>query len=92
MRFIAVIQLQKKMMKIKIGFILLILFVFTALTSCNQPVASARNLGAASLSMQLVTPTPPAEDQSRIGSTDGIFVMGIVIVLITAIPILGRKK
>lgn len=40
-----------------------------------------------------VTPTPPVEeDRSVIGSTDGIVVMGGVIVLIVLIPILLRWK
>lgn len=42
-----------------------------------------------------VTTTPPPEDEkdrSEIGSTDGIVVMGVVIVLIVAIPILVRRK
>ena len=41
------------------------------------------------------TPTPQPEgekDRSEIGSTDGIVIMGFVIVLIVAIPILVRRK
>jgi len=41
------------------------------------------------------TTTPQPEDQadrSEIGSTDGIVVMGVVIVLIVAVPILVRRK
>ncbi|MDD2921353.1 MAG: hypothetical protein PHQ36_03630 [Anaerolineales bacterium] len=78
-------------MKTKIVFILLVAFIFIAFAGCSLPAASGRHLGAASLAMR-VTPAPPAEDQSEIGSTDGIFVMGIVIVLITAVPILSRRK
>ena len=79
-------------MKIKIGLILLLICAAVLLANCSQPAASARNFGAASLSMQ-ITPVPPVEDQSRIGSTNGILVAGVVIVLITSIPIfLHRKK
>lgn len=39
------------------------------------------------------TPTPPAEvDRAEVGSTDGIVVMGGVIVLIVLVPILVRRK
>jgi hypothetical protein len=39
------------------------------------------------------TPLPADEkDKSEVGSTDGIVVMGVVIVLIVAIPIVVRRK
>lgn len=39
------------------------------------------------------TPTPPGEvDRTEVGSTDGIVVMGGVIVLIVLVPILIRRK
>jgi hypothetical protein len=38
------------------------------------------------------TATPQPEDQSEIGSTDGIVVMGVIIVLIVSIPILARRR
>jgi hypothetical protein len=79
-------------MKTKIGLILLIVFAAVLLANCSQPVASIQTLGAATLSTQIITPTPPAEDQSRIGSTDGILIMGIVIVAITSFPIFFKKK
>lgn len=79
-------------MKTKFGFLLLVLFVFIWLAGCGLPAAPARNLGAASLSMQIATPTPLVDDQSKIGSTNGILIMGIVIVAITSFPILFRKK
>ena len=37
------------------------------------------------------TATPQPDDQSEIGSTDGIVVMGILIVLIILIPIVSRR-
>jgi hypothetical protein len=38
------------------------------------------------------TSTPQPADESEIGSTDGIVVMGVIIVLIVALPILIRRK
>ncbi len=71
--------------------ILFFIIVFAlAFVYFNQPAASAQ--GAAGLALQ-TTPTPPAEeDVSVIGSTDGILIMGIVIVLIVTLPLLFRKK
>lgn len=61
--------------------------------SCAAVTFTARNIDAnnsiaASLFLQ-TTPTPPVEeDRTEVGSTDGIVVMGGVIVLIVLIPIL----
>lgn len=57
----------------------------------NQPVAAAQGVSAAAITLQ-TTPTPQVEDNSVIGSTDGILAMGIVIVLIVTLPLLFRKK
>lgn len=38
------------------------------------------------------TATPQSEDQSEIGSTDGIVVMGVMIVLIVSVPIFVRRR
>ena len=78
----------------KIFFILVILFLAVLLANCSQPMPDVRQqmLGAASFSMQVVTPAPPVEDHSEIGSTDGILIMGIVIVAIASLPILLRRK
>ncbi len=45
----------------------------------------------APLVFQQTTPTPIA-DASEIGSTNGIFIMGIVIVLVIVFPLIFRKK
>jgi len=58
----------------------------------NQPQASAQNLGAASLRQQAATPTPNGEDRSEVGSTDGIMIMGVVLVGIVTLPILFHKR
>jgi len=80
-------------MKRNICFILLFVVLVFALVimSCAQAVTPPQNLGAASLSLQ-DTPIPPDEDQSVIGSTDGILIMGIVIVMIISLPILLHRK
>lgn len=50
------------------------------------------NTTTASLLLQ-TSPTPPVEeDRSEVGSTDGIVVMGGVIVLIVLVPILLQYK
>ena len=62
----------------------------TALTSTFQPVRQG-NLSAA-ISFFQPTPTPESVDLSQVGSTDGIVVMGFVIVAIVTLPILIRRK
>jgi hypothetical protein len=47
---------------------------------------------AASLSLQVTTPTPSANDVSEVGSTDGIVIMGIVLVIVATLPVLFHKK
>jgi hypothetical protein len=76
---------------ISLIFIVLV-FAFTAVVNVDQPKASARNLSAASLSMQVASPTPPARDSSEVGSTDGIVIMGFVLVTIVTLPVLFHKK
>jgi hypothetical protein len=49
------------------------------------------NFSAATFFLQ-TTPTPQPEGVSKIGSTDGIVTMGILIVLIVIIPIFLRRK
>lgn len=58
----------------------------------GQPEAAAKNLGAASLSAQIPTPTQNGEDLSEVGSTDGIVVMGFVLVAIVTLPLLFHRK
>ncbi|HNH25453.1 MAG TPA: hypothetical protein PLR93_00450 [Anaerolineales bacterium] len=54
-----------------------------------MPVAAAKDLPVTVL--QQATPTPPV-DSSEIGSTSGILVMGVVIVLIIAVPLILQKR
>ena len=74
-----------------IAFLLIVLALVFVSANFNQPVAAAQNPGAASISVQ-TTPTPALGDTSRIGSTDGIMLMGVVISLIVIVPILFPRK
>jgi len=47
---------------------------------------------AAAAHIQAATPTPTLEVASRAGSTDGIMLMGLVIVVIVLLPILLRRS
>lgn len=71
-------------------FLLVILTLMLTLTNFNPPVVSAKNMETTII--QQVTPTPPVDDSSEIGSTDGILIMGVVIVLIVTLPLFFRKR
>jgi hypothetical protein len=68
-----------------------LVFVFAS-TNFNQPTVSARNLGEASQPIQVVPPGQNGEDLSVVGSTDGIVVMGFVLVAIVTLPVLFHKR
>jgi hypothetical protein len=76
---------------IALVFIVLV-FAFVAVVNYDHATVSAKNLSAASLSMQITTPTPPAGDRSEVGSTEGIVIMGFVLVIIVTLPLLFHKK
>jgi len=76
---------------ITLAFIVLV-FVLAAVANFGYPAVSPKNLSAASLSMQITTPSQPAENVSEVGSTDGIVIMGFVLVIIVIVPVLFRKK
>jgi hypothetical protein len=75
---------------IALVFITLI-FVFAS-ANVNRSAVSARDLSAASLSVQVPTPTQNGEDLSEVGSTDGIVIMGFVLAAIVTLPLLFHKK
>ena len=82
-------------MKIQtVGLVALLLITLTlALVASNFISADAfANPATAGMLIQQPTPTPITQLDSEIGSTDGILVMGIVIVLIVTLPLLFRKK
>jgi hypothetical protein len=73
--------------------LIFIVFIFAlAAENVDQPKASAKSLSANSLSMQVATPTPPAVDRSEVGSTDGIAIMGFVLVIIVTLPVLFHRR
>jgi hypothetical protein len=76
------------------GIVLVFMTLVFVLTSANfnQVEVSAKNLNTTSLSMKIVTPTPPAQEVSQVGSTDGIVIMGVVLVVIVTVPVLFRRK
>jgi hypothetical protein len=74
-------------------FTLLIIALLLTLTiiNFNPPAALAQSAYPNSVALQ-TTPTPPIDDGSEIGSTDGILIMGIVIVLIVSLPLIFHKR
>ena len=71
--------------------VLMIVAGLLILSAFNQPTVSAQNLGAAAMRAQ-ITATPAPGDNSVIGSTDGIVIMGVVIVIIIISPLIFRRK
>jgi hypothetical protein len=70
----------------------LIMAVLSAAVGSIPPGINGNNLSAAAQYLQAASPTPTAiEGVSRIGSTDGIVLMGILIVLIVVTPLLMRR-
>jgi hypothetical protein len=71
----------------------LIMAVLSAAVGTISPDMGGNNLSTAAHYLQTTSATPTVTgDTSRVGSTDGIVLMGIVIVLIIVIPILFRQK
>jgi hypothetical protein len=76
------------------GITLLFITLIFAFASANfdRSKVTTHNLSAASLSMRIATPTPHAGDVSEVGSTDGIVIMGAIIVIIVTVPVLFRRR
>lgn len=72
-------------------FALFLILLFAVLAFANFSPSAMPVQGAAGVALQ-TTPTPQADDASVIGSTDGILIMGLVIVLIVTLPLLFRKR
>jgi hypothetical protein len=72
--------------------LIVLVFVLAAAANFGHPTASAQNLSAAALPRQVTTPTPPIEDISEVGSTDGIVMMGLVLVIVVTVPLIFRRK
>lgn len=73
-----------------IALLLSILTLVLVMTNFNPPAVSAKDANVTVL--QQTTPTPSAVDSSEIGSTDGILIMGVVIVLIITLPLIFQKR
>jgi len=90
------LQLPQTTMKYPYKFSLLILllfsFLFVSHLSHNNPVSAKPNSIPAIASYQDVTPTPNSEDQSVIGSTNGILIMGFIISGMAILPLFIRRK
>lgn len=71
-----------------LGLLILVL----SLTNFNPPAAFALGPSASLRGQWTPAPASQAGDDSEIGSTDGIIVMGIVIVLIVTLPLALHKK
>ncbi len=69
----------------------LLLAIFSAALTYSAPSSTQANLSAAGFLVQ-VTPTPQVEDESEIGSTDEIVIMGGVIAFIIIAPIFLSRK
>jgi hypothetical protein len=71
----------------------LIMAVLSAAVGTVSPDMGGNNPLASAQSLQITSPTPTVTgDTSRVGSTDGIVLMGIVIVVIVIMPIWLRRK
>jgi len=68
-----------------------LVFIFAS-ENFNSPTDSARHLEGAALRQQISAPTPNGVDLSEVGSTDGIIVMGFVLVTIAILPVVFHKR
>jgi len=86
--------------KMKVTQIFGIILVFAALVAVfllsglYQPVLSASNTSPLPQTLQTAPPPIPNGEASVIGSTDGILIMGFVIMLIILVPVIifSRRK
>ncbi|HEY5901688.1 MAG TPA: hypothetical protein VIU39_03970 [Anaerolineales bacterium] len=81
---------MKKLLRILRPAALLGLGLLLAVTSAaiGQPVITGNHLNTTSLAQPTPTPVPPSE----VGSTDGLVMLSVIIVLIIAVPILIRRR
>lgn len=73
--------------------LLTLLLVVLASINFNPPAVFARDIDTASIATRQSAAHMQADgDNSEIGSTDGILVMGVVIVLIVTLPLVFRRS
>lgn len=87
--------ISNKTMKTKhiiwIACLFIALVIALVVSVVNQPIAAAQSPRMVSTSMQ-ITPTLLPQGVSEVGSTDGILLMGFIIVLIVIVPVLFHRK
>jgi hypothetical protein len=69
----------------------LILALLSAALTYSVPTSMQASF-ASGVFLSQTTATPPPQDRSEIGSTDGIIAMGFVIAVIIIVPILLQRK
>jgi len=75
------------------GTVITLIFVMVlVLTLANFSPTPVFASSVRIMDIKQATPTPPANGQSEIGSTDGILIMGVVISLIVTLPLAFRKR
>ena len=86
-------KIMKKLVRstIVLGISLMIALFGAALTYVTPPAAMQLDFPPAAF-FQQPTSTPQVQDVSEIGSTDGIIVLGGIIVLIVIVPIFLYRK
>ena len=76
-----------------ITLLLIALLLMLTAINFNPPSVLAQSALANEMTLQQTPPPSPVqEDGSEIGSTDGILIMGIVIVLIVTLPLIFHKR
>jgi hypothetical protein len=81
---------SRRIVILVVGFMLALATAALTHSIAVQSSQPAIDNGAAFFLQTTATPQP--DDESEIGSTDGIVIMGILIVLIVSIPIATRRK
>lgn len=74
------------------ALLLVLLVILLALANFNPPAVFAKDAQSGQAETNPFVPASQVADDSEIGSTDGILVMGVVIVLIVTLPLFLRKK
>jgi hypothetical protein len=74
-----------------ISSLLILLLMVLVTVNFRAAAEPSQSYGSVTISKQ-VTPTTIPAGKSEIGSTNGIFFMGIVIALIAMVPVIVRNK
>lgn len=76
-----------------ITLLLVTLLLMLTMINFNPPAVLAQNALSTEMTLQQTPSTLSIlQDGSEIGSTDGILIMGIVIVLIVTLPLIFQKR